>query len=288
MRRIGSLPWLSLGLALCTGVACAEGTGGERAAGEEGSAENAAVTAAGADTLRFRGEARDVESSSLMYVEDHLLRSEDAHPVERLVLYRCPGGEAFARKHVRYGEPPFAPQFEILDARFDYREGFNRGKLAGETFVQRGADEAMKKEAVALGESLVVDAGFDEFVRAHWGTLAAGKEVPLRFLVPSRLASYGFKVKKLRGETLYGEPVSTFRLALTGLLGWFADAIDVSYRDRDRQLIRFEGLSNIRATPDENLVARIDFPPDQQGEAATAEAWDAAEQEPLKACEVGG
>src|SRR5690606_24213789 len=148
------------------------------------------------DTLRFRGEARSTESASLLYVEDHLLRTEEGRPTERLVLYRCPDGEAFARKQVRYGEPPFAPQFEILDARFDYREGFSRGKIAGETFVQRGADDELQKEAIALGESLVVDAGFDEFVRAHWDVLAAGKDVPLRFLVPSRLSSYGFKVRK--------------------------------------------------------------------------------------------
>lgn len=241
-----------------------------------------------ATATTYRGEARSIEGDSLMYVEEHLLREQSGKPSERLVLYRCPGGEAFARKHVRYGEPPFAPQFEMLDARFDYREGFSRGKIAGETFVQRGADDALQKEAVALGESLVVDAGFDEFVRAHWDALQAGEQVPLRFLVPSRLASYGFKVKRVGQETLYGESVSTFRLALSGLLGWFADAIDVSYRDRDRQLIRFVGLSNIRATPEENLTARIDFPPEKQGETAPAEAWDQAQKEQLQACSVGG
>ena len=146
--------------------------------------------------IAYQGEARALGGDALLYTEHHLLREEQGTPVERYVLYRCPDGAAFARKHVRYGEPPYAPQFEKQDARFGYLEGFSRGRIAGEVFFRRSEGEAREQDAISLGESLVVDAGFDEFVRAKWPLLQQGKSVPLRFLVPSRLSTYGFKVRK--------------------------------------------------------------------------------------------
>ena len=235
----------------------------------------------------YRGEARSTESASLLHPEHHSLRTETGRPSERLVVYRCPSGEAFARKTVRYGEPPYAPSFRMDDIRFGYAEGFSRGQASGEALVQRGADQPAETDAISLGESLVVDAGFDEFVRSHWDELQAGKKVNLRFLVPSRLTAYGFKLQKTGEEDLYGEPASTFRLALSGLFGWFADAIDVSYRNSDRRLMRFVGLSNIRANANENLVADIQFPPAEQQDQLPSERWQQAADEALVSCQLG-
>lgn len=246
-----------------------------------------AAPASALEGIAYSGEARALEGDALLYSEHHVVRQEDGAPRERYVLYRCPSGEAFARKHVRYGEPPYAPQFENQDARFGYLEGFSRGKIAGEVFFRRSSGQEREQDAIPLGESLVVDAGFDEFVRAKWPLLQEGKSVPLRFLVPSRLSAYGFKVRKTGEEELFGETVSNYQLALSGLLGWFADEIDVSYRNSDRRLMRFAGLSNIRKSPDENLLVRISFPPDQQ-QALAQESWDAAQAEPLVNCKLGG
>lgn len=237
--------------------------------------------------IAYQGEARALEGGALLYTEHHVVRHESGAPVERWVLYRCPSGEAFARKHVRYGEPPYAPQFEKEDVRFGYVEGFSRGRIAGDVFFRRSSADARQQEGIALGESLVVDAGFDEFVRAKWPLLQEGKAVPLRFLVPSRLSAYGFKVRKTGEQELFGDTVSHYQLALSGLLGWFADAIEVSYRQSDRRLMRFAGLSNIRKSPDENLQVEILFPPQAEQPLDDA-AWQAAQNATLKSCPLGG
>jgi hypothetical protein len=51
--------------------------------------------------------------------------------------------------------------------------------------------------------------------------------------------------------------------------------------------MRFAGLSNIRKSPDENLLVEIQFPP-QTEQPLQAETWMAAQGEPLKACRIGG
>jgi len=247
----------------------------------------APTTVLALEGVAYQGEAREPKSGALLYEEHHYLRLNQEAPVERLVLYRCPNGEAFARKTVRYGRPSHAPQFRMDDARFGYIEGFEIQPGGADAFFQRSRDAAMQREAVAVDDALVVDAGFDEFVRSRWEQLQAGESVPVRFLVPSRLAAYDFKLRKVGEEPLYGEPASVFRLALSGMLGWFADAIDVSYRDSDRRLMRFVGLSNIRATPDKNLVAKIEFPPQREQRGLSDAEWAAASSEPLRECRVG-
>jgi hypothetical protein len=232
----------------------------------------------------YRGEARLPGGEALLYEEHHLLRRDaEGQLRDRLVLYRCPDGAAFARKDVRYGGTAQAPEFALFDARFGYREGYELGS----SFVQRSARSPLQRKPVAAaGEALVIDAGFDEFVRARWDELQGGEALRFEFLVPSRLSSFGFRLSKVGSEALDGEPATVFRLALSGVLGWFADAIEVSYRDSDRRLMRFAGMTNIRRDSASNLVARIEFPPAREAAADDA-AWQAAEREPLVDCRLG-
>lgn len=246
-----------------------------------------AAPAARADRS-YAGEARDPDSGALLYEEHHLLRQQDGQPRERLVLYRCPDGAAFARKRVEYGPDPAAPAFVLEDERFGYREGARREGAALVAFVRSAADALTREATLPAARALVVDAGFDEFVRRHWPALLRGESVALDFLVPSRLETLGFKLRRIGSERIDGAPATVFRLSLGGLLGLFAPDIEVGYRDADRRLMRFEGLTNIRADRDDNLVARIAFPPARERPGVDAAAWAAALAEPLGACRLSG
>lgn len=248
-----------------------------------------ALTLASPASAKLHGYVGEAHASdgTLLYEEHHLVRGEIGRPEGRLVVYRCPDGAAFGRKQVDYGDPLFAPSFSMEDVRFGYAEGFQREGNAGSAFVKAGASASRETEAIKAGKSLVVDAGFDEFVRAQWDALQKNEAVTLQFLVPSRLAAYKFKLSKVREETLFGEPASVYQLALSGLFGWFADEIEVSYRNSDRRLMGFEGLTNIRETLDSNIVAKISFPPERDEPAADDSAWDAASSEALTSCKLG-
>jgi hypothetical protein len=238
--------------------------------------------------LRYVGEARMPDGSTLLYEEHHLLRADADGPRDRLVLYRCVDGTLFARKRVEYGADPAAPTFALEDARFGYREGVRREAQALVAFVRRDRQARERNEPIAAAPSLVIDAGFDEFVRAHWERLQQGEALPLDFLVPSRLETLRFKLSRVAGATLGGEPASVFRLGLSGLLGLFAPSLEVSYRDRDRRLMRFAGLTNVRADRDENLSARIDFPPAREQTGVDPAEWQRALAEALAPCTPGG
>lgn len=243
----------------------------------------ASTSDAPAGLLETRGDAVDIASGTPLYTEQHLVRYEHGVARERIVLYRCPDGRAFGRKTLDYGDTPATPAFRMEDAHVGYVEGARRADEGFVAFFGFAADGAPAETAIARAPSLVVDAGFDEFIRSRWDALQAGDTLAIDFLVPSRGKAYAFELAKVREQTLQGAPASVFRLSLRGVFGWFASDIDVAYRNSDRRLMRFEGLTSVRIDRRANLPARIDFPLDAEREA-TDEAWQALRDEPLTDC----
>jgi hypothetical protein len=243
------------------------------------------LAAAGVRYEQLVGQAVDLKVATPLYAEEHWLRFEAERLVERRVLYRCPSGEAFARKQVDYRASELAPAFELEDARFGYREGLRREQDALEAFVRPSDSEAERRAALDEAAALVADAGFDRFVHRHWEALTRGEAVALDFLVPSRGSAYRFRVREAGRLDIGGEPARRVRLSLSGMLGLFAPAIDVAYAESDRRLLRFEGLSNIRLDSGRNAVVRIDFP--QPAVEASPADWRAAWQQPLARCRLG-
>jgi hypothetical protein len=235
--------------------------------------------------LRFEEGMARAPGGALLYREQHWLRLGEGRPLERLVLYVCPDGTAFARKQVDYRGSAQAPAFALEDARSGYREGLRRLGATPVLFVRENGRAAAAEGEVAASR-LVADAGFDEFVRAHWDALVAGRSMPMRFAVPARLRSLPFSLQRIGGANVGGERAHVFRLRLDGWLGLLAPRIEVSYGERSRRLLRFEGLSNLRDDAGRSqLAARIEFPAAPRG--AAEDEWRRAASRPLAACRTG-
>jgi hypothetical protein len=208
----------------------------------------------------YEGTAFELSSGKMIYIESHYLHFVDDKAIDRVVLYRCPNGKPFGRKILNVKGKPQMPEFELVDQRLGYREGLATRAQGLTVFYQVSAKKKEKAESLDASRTMVADAGFDEFVRANWDRLVAGTAAPLDFIVPSQLDYLGFKVKWVEKSSIDGEAVQVFKLAPSGLLGWVASGLDVTYADSDRSLRRFAGLSNIRDLSGDNYEAKIDFP----------------------------
>jgi hypothetical protein len=195
-------------------------------------------------TESFSGSAYAADSNLLLYRETHYLFSGD-HGGERVVLYQCPDGRAFARKHSQDDGNAQAPDFDLTDARVGYREGVRRNGTQREVYVQRTAAQAEQADSLRLPADGVIDTGFEAFARAHWDALVRGDSMRFDYLVPSRRTFYLFKVDKVDLPTAPPGSV-TFRLASSSWLAFLLPHIDVSYDLTTRRLVHYEGLSNVR------------------------------------------
>jgi hypothetical protein len=250
------------------------------AAGTAGAAD--VQKPAGDSVLSYSGVARSLQSNQFLYGEHHFLRYQNGDLAERVVLYTCADGSAFARKVVGYAHP-LAPDFELVDESSGLREGLRPQGAQRQVFYQesRAAPERDKAAPNALG--LVADAGFDEFVRRRWEPLVAGQKQNIEFLVPSRLDSMSFQVKHLRSQTVVSQPAEVFELALAGVLGWVAPSIVVYYGVHDHVLLLYEGLSDLRDAGGNNYKARIEFLPNLRVPSDAA-SLDAAKHARVARC----
>lgn len=241
-----------------------------------------ASPAAGDDYVSYSGSATALHSKEFLYGEKHVLVDHDGKLAQRVVLYTCRNGSPFARKTVSYVDP-LAPNFELEDASDGMREGIH-GDGGGRTvFFRAASDEAEKSAALPKVPGLVADAGFDEYVRANWQPLTADKTLRINFLIPSRLDDLGFRVEELRRDQLDGVPVDVFRLKLAGFFGWFLPGIDVYYGAQDHVLLRYVGLSDLRAKSGDNYKVDIEFDPKDR-KPAGKDALDRALQARLAPC----
>lgn len=231
--------------------------------------------------LAYSGIAASQRTGRPLYAENHVLRFEDGRLAERVVLYTCPDGTPFARKVATY-EDPLAPSFSFEDVSNGVREGVKAGERRRVFF--RGVDQKPEKSMPLQPlPGLVIDSGFDEFIRGNWHALMTAGPLSLQFLVPSRLETLNFQVQHLRSGSEETVPTEVFRLKVQGVIGWIAPIIDVSYSENEHILVRYEGMSDLRDKAGENLRADITFRPrDRKPTDAVAAA--SAVNAPLVAC----
>ena len=224
--------------------------------------------------LSYSGVATVRRSNAFLYGERHVLAFRGGRLAERVVLYTCRDGSPFARKTVSYVDA-FAPDFLLEVASTGMREGVRTVGNERSVFFRDDRVEPEKASPLPSTPGLVADAGFDEFVRAHWRALMSGESQELHFLVPSRLEEIGFRAQHLRSETVDGISAEVFRLKLAGFWGWVLPGIDVSYGADDHTLMRYDGLSDLRDASGDNFQTQISFPSSDRAPSSAASMAEA-------------
>lgn len=192
------------------------------------------------------GEAFDAQSNELLYVEKHRYVQGNKHEVK----YYDPQGKLFAQKLLNYGDYEQAPEFEQTnDLRGEWIKVTEHGtKLKVE--YREDADAVVFDKRFDVSDDLLVDAGFDRYVKKHWNELVnLDQKRSIHYLVPSRLTTVGFDVSKVDCLTGTRESAVCFQIAPTSW--WVSLAVDpimVAYDPDNHNLLRFNGRGNIAST----------------------------------------
>jgi hypothetical protein len=225
------------------------------------------ASAACAQTLQTTGVAIALDARAAagkaapaLYEERHVF---DAAGLHRSVSYRREGKE-FATKTVDYSPAAVAPNFTQHDVR---RGEMIAARRNAQGFVELGYREtsAASERWQAIDASdrpLVIDAGFDNFVRQQWLALQKGDAIHFDFAVPSRAQVVHLVIVSAKAG-LCGEPrlqdSHCFRVyAGNYVVRLFFPALYLLY-DSDAQLQRFMGLSNINDEHGHGQQVRIDY-----------------------------
>ncbi|MGB5326438.1 MAG: hypothetical protein WBN40_13590 [Pseudomonadales bacterium] len=260
------------------------------------------------------GEAFDLDNTKLLYREFHKIDEiNDTHDVEYrggdgqlLVLKRLLGGRSVITPE--FSQVDFRTGGVLVAKRREQQWLFQRGVVenvsggdvvtdeVGEQLVQANELVAAKvvnedasptldfpgHELLVDAESvlpdsaeLVIDAGFDAFVRGQWNRLQQGQRLQFDFAVPARgrtvrlnieqvALSYCERSEQFEGTFTQALPATQARVCFKlDARGWLAQMllkpIYLTYANESRQLLAYAGLSNIKNNSGEALNVYIRY-----------------------------
>lgn len=207
-----------------------------------------------ADSLWATGTAWAPDKSRVLYQEFHFAENPELDLPTR-VQYRTPDGELFAEKVMDYTPVMTAPRIRQIDyrnsARIETQPLTDMRPPRVEIGFQAHDSNQFVQAQVPLREDLVVDAGFDPFIRANWDRLTTGRAVSAHFLVPARQDTVRVNLSSTdqRNCSAVQAPLSCFVIRPAGLLrvvGFLVDPIYIGYEQDSRRLAMFSGISNLR------------------------------------------
>lgn len=216
-------------------------------------------TVCAADAIRhIEGNAYATADHRLLYRESHWIYRDGNEDV-RLVLYRCPDGNPFARKQMQAHATPQAPDFTLEDGRSGYREGVRSIRGGREVFVRDSGSAPERTAPLKMQPLPVIDAGFDAFVRMHWNELAQGANLDAPFVLPSRLGTLDFRISRQPDTQWNNHAVRVYRIGLASWVGFALPHLEVRYDEVSRELRRFDGMANIRGDNGKNVNVQLDL-----------------------------
>lgn len=211
------------------------------------------------EVITYSGKAYSMDDSrTLLYCEEHQLKLLNDEPYKRQVRYFDSNNNLIAEKENNYFSNPAAPEFSFHDKRHNYYEQARYNDDGSLTLILKedNDSQSQKIQAGDLPDNLIIDAGFDEFVRRHWQSLLSGQTVSFSFASVARLDLISFRLKKIADDDQ--KLVLSMRLE-SRLLAWLLDPIELTYDRNNRNLLRYRGLSNIMDTNGETYSADIRY-----------------------------
>ncbi len=210
--------------------------------------------------FQFVGRASD--SGSLVYEEHHVVAGTCSRgiwrPATHSVDYRKPvTGQTFATKELDYLYSPLRPEMTFQQP--DFNESIIVKQADDDTLAIRWHTPYGQIETfdVSFNDSVVVDAGFDNFVRRNWDSVVSGRSVDFRFLGPTRGEHYGFMMEP--AETDRTNAPHIVRIRPSGMIARFlVDPIILGYNESGA-LTDYIGLSNIRESEEGNYTVHIRY-----------------------------
>lgn len=194
------------------------------------------------------GNAVSVNNGELLYRELHY-RIDTSALISERVEYVSPSGELLVRKTLDGSRSLITPNVEQNDLRTGTQFAINDAGDSLNTRYQRGGETSATKR-IEKGDRLVVDAGFDPYVRAHWEALKAGDAIRAEFFVPARLDTVGISIRKTDAEQCAAITAEVLCLVVRPagflrLVGWFVDPLYLAYAQGSQNLLLYRGISNL-------------------------------------------
>lgn len=203
------------------------------------------------------GAAYDPDSQAHLYSEAYC-SSGDA--LAREVIYRDADNRLLAHKLLNYQTGPATPSYRQNNLYAGESIAVEvRQDIVAMTVTDGAGMSKTVNASIDANLPLVVDAGFDAFVRDNWEELVSGQSKRFQFPFAGRESLVNLRIRPAQCSYEAG----TNQCFLLELDNWalrlVVDPIELGYDEGSRRLVRYRGLSNIGDGKGEGQVVDIRY-----------------------------
>ena len=212
------------------------------------------------DSLTRVGYAYDRDTNQLLYTESHHETYRDDTVLYSRVVYKDFEENIIAQKTADFTYNQFMPEFSLENLITGHKEKTRYVEKKYEVIFNASEAKTEKESLIKFKDDSISDAGFDNFIIAHWDQLIAGKKFKREFLVPSMLDFMNFRIYQ---EAIVNKDGQALRLINIEPDSFFVRVIAGTlklYYDKDKPALRiFEGVSNMRDDKGDNFNVVIKY-----------------------------
>lgn len=206
-----------------------------------------------------RGEARTFKGE-LVYVEKHTSEFDENNSLQRLETRYFDGDTNFGYFKTDYTRNSYLPSYEFKDMRRHRQVNVTVKEGVVYSTIRMGKDAEPKSKTYPMKTNLIAGQGLHNYLRDHVDEFSTNPDRvdKIDFLIPLNEDSYSFRirVKNLDKE----KNTITYRVeADSWLMRMVAPDIDVTYNSKTRQLLIYDGPSNLLSPEGDKMDVVITY-----------------------------
>lgn len=202
----------------------------------------------------YVGYAYDSKTKKLLYTDTYQ-ETKINNQLYAKASYRDVKNQLLAQKHVTFNQQLASPSFYFKNHVTGVIASVNVGLSNINVWYRPSFLKDFSKSEISLKEQSVVDAGFHYYVLKHWDSLLKGQQIAVNYIAPSRGTEISLHLFFVQTENKNNQTYHVFKVqAQSFLIRLFFPAIVLHYDANTKQLLRFEGLSNIKLGKKPNHV----------------------------------
>lgn len=206
----------------------------------------------------YAGVAYEADSEQLIYTEVHQDLFENELHVSTSTDYYDAQKQLIAQRKLNFRRSRIAPDFHTKDLRTGYEEGAQKiDDTHVRLYFRVNAASPITEKTIAVPAPMVIDGGFNQYIKAHWEELQLGQVLTFHFTVSARLDYFTLRAVKTSSEL---HQVSITVEPENALIRWLVDPIVIHYDPSTHRILSYEGKSNIADEDGKNFIAKLIYP----------------------------
>lgn len=199
---------------------------------------------AAAQTRQFFGKALHAENGRWLYTEEHRQLLREGRWWAGTIRYVSPSGELLAEKTLDFSQDRFIPLSRTVIKGTGDEERITRidGQSVTMETVRGGKTKTRQVDRTPL---MAADSGFHAFIQSRLDEIAAGQTLQLAFGVVSQHSTFKFRIRRTALRTVGGQQQVVMVAEPDSLLRMLVDPLEMVYDMRTRDLLEYNGLSNL-------------------------------------------